>query len=206
MQNIVIFYKHRRIILWEKTEELEIKVDKLEIEEPFLHKCTDRMNNILNVFFKNENMEEISFEHYDLNKLLNDFKTYFKYIEAAGGLVKNNRGELLVIHRLGVPDLPKGKIEKGETPIQAAIREVEEECGISNLIVLEKAQSSYHIYSHKGKWVLKKTFWFHMKYEGSEPLMPQTEEDITSVEWCNAANLSNFKLKTYDSLRPYFAS
>jgi len=204
MQHITIYYNKRTITLWQKTEELEIKVEKLEIDEPFLHKCTDRMNNILNIFFKNENMQEISFEHYDLEKLLADFKTYFKYIEAAGGLVKNLKNELLVIHRLGLPDLPKGKIEYGETPKEAAIREVEEECGLSNLEIIKKAKPSYHIYSHKNRNILKKTYWFHMKYKGNESLIPQIEEDISSVEWCNSTLLKDYKLKTYDSLKSYF--
>jgi 8-oxo-dGTP pyrophosphatase MutT (NUDIX family) len=162
------------------------------------------MNNILNVFFKNENMQELSFEHSNLQKLLNDFKTYFKYIEAAGGIVKNNENELLVITRLGVPDLPKGKIEKSETPKTAAIREVEEECGISNLSITEQLQPSYHIYNFNSKLILKKTFWFKMQYKGNEKLIPQTEEDISEVEWCNNSKIKDYAKKTYKSLKPYF--
>ncbi len=203
MQHITIYYNTRRIILWQKTEELEIKVENLEIDEPFLHKCTDRMNNILNIFFKNENMQEISFEHYDLNKLLNDFKTYFKYIEAAGGLVRNKQNELLIIHRFGIPDLPKGKIEKNESPQKAALREVEEECGISTLEIVGKAKSSYHIYIHKSKTILKKTHWFYMKYKDNEKLIPQTEEDISLVEWCNYEKIMKYKKETYLSLKSY---
>lgn len=204
MQHIKIYYNNRTIILWQKTEELEIKVDNLEIDEPFLHKCTDRMNNILNIFFKNENMQEISFEHYDLDKLFNDFKTYFKYIEAAGGLVRNKNNEFLVIQRLGKPDLPKGKIEKNETPKFAAIREVAEECGISNLQIVDEAKPSHHIYIQNNKKFLKKTFWFNMKYFGNEQLKPQTEENISSVEWCNPEKLKEYKELTYKSLQEYF--
>ena len=204
MKNIKIYFNNRLIILWEKNEELEIKVENLEIEEPFLHKCTDRMNNILDVFFKNENMQEISFEHYNLSKLFNDFKSYFKYIEAAGGLVWNEKNELLVIHRLGRPDLPKGKIEKNETPKIAAIREVTEECGISDLQIVKEIESSYHIYNQNNKRFLKKTFWYKMKYVGNEQLIPQTEEDISSVEWCNSEKLKEYKQLTYKSLKEYF--
>lgn len=204
MQNIVIYHNSRKITLWQKTVELEIKVDNLEIDEPFLHKCNDRMNNILKVFFDNENMQEISFEHHDLAKLFSDFKTYFKYIEASGGIVKNDKNELLVIHRLGVPDLPKGKIEKGETPKQAAIREVEEECGITNFQVVEELEPSFHIYSHKNKQVLKKTYWYKMAYSGNEKLIPQIEEDITFVEWCNSSKIEVYREKTYKSLKNYF--
>ncbi len=204
MQNIVIYHNNRKIILWEDTEELEVKIENNEVEEPFLHKCKDRMQNILNAFFASDDMQEISFKHYDLDKLFSDFKSYFKYIEAAGGIVKNNKNELLVIHRLGVPDLPKGKIEKGETPIQTAIREVEEECGISNLQIDEEIEPSYHIYFLKNKYVLKKTYWFKMTYLGDEKPIPQTEEDILSVEWCNSSQIADYKNKTYISLKKYF--
>lgn len=205
MQKIIIFHNNRTITLWKKTEELEIKIENMEIEEPFLHKCNDRMSNILNVFFKNENMKEISFEHYNLDKLLSDFKSYFKYIEAAGGLVRNKNKELLVIRRLGLPDLPKGKIEDGETPETGAVREVREECGINNLKIIEEAKPSYHIYNQKDKLILKKTFWFYMEYLGNEKPIPQTEEDISSVEWCNSEKLKTYKEKTYLSLKGYFA-
>jgi len=204
MQHITIYHNNRTITLWEKTEELEIKVENLEIDEPFLHKCNDRMKNILDVFFKNENMQEISFEHYSLEKLLTDFISYFKYIEAAGGIVKNSKNELLVIIRLGVPDLPKGKIEKGEVPKIAAIREVEEECGISGLKIIDELKPSYHIYYYKNKKVLKKTFWFKMLYFGNEIPRPQIEEDISEVEWCNVSKKEIYIEKTYDSLKSYF--
>ncbi len=204
MNSITIYHNNRKIILWEKTLELEIQVDNLEVEEPFLHKCNDRMSTILEMFFKRESIKEISFEHYDFEKLFNDFKFHFKYIEAAGGLVKNNKGELLVIHRLGIPDLPKGKIEEGENPEKAAIREVEEECGISNLEVLKETNPSYHIYIHKNKRVLKKTHWFKMEYTGNEVLVPQEEEDITNVEWCNQLKVEAYSKETYSSLKPYF--
>ncbi len=204
MKQITIYYNNRTIKLWQKTKELEIKVENLEIDEPFMHKCNDRTNNILEVFFKSEKIQEISFEHYDLNKLLRDFKSYFNYIEAAGGLVRNIKNELLIIHRFGIPDLPKGKIENNESPQKAALREVEEECGISTLEIIGKAKSSYHIYIHKDKKVLKKTHWFYMKYTGNEKLIPQTEEDISLVEWCNHEKEYKYKKETYLSLKSYF--
>ena len=204
MKSITVYFNKRKIILWEKTLELEIKVDNLEIEEPFLHKCNDRMSNILNTFFEREGIKEISFEHYDFEKLFNDFKSHFKYIEAAGGLVRNLKNELLVIHRLGVPDLPKGKIDAGESPEEAAIREVTEECGINNLLIISETEPSYHIYYLNDKKILKKTYWFHMKYSGNEKLIPQKKESIVNVEWCNKDLLTKYKNKTYTSLRRYF--
>ena len=204
MKSITVYYYNRKIILWEKTAELEDQIDKLEIDEPFIHKCNDRMNNILDTFFENEGIKEISFEHVDFEKLVHDFKSYFKYIEAAGGLVRNTNNELLVIHRLGVPDLPKGKIEAGESPDETAIREVAEECGISGLKILTEANPSYHIYLLNNKKILKKTFWYNMTYNGNEKLIPQREEAITEVKWCNKNKLLQYKNASYESLKIYF--
>ena len=204
MNKITIYYNNRKIILWETTPEFEDMVENLEIEEPFIHKCNDRTDTILNTFFEKEAIKEISFEHPDLNKLFNDFKSCFNYIEAAGGLVKNKHNELLVIQRFDIPDLPKGKIEKNEKPEDAAVREVEEECGITGLKITGKAESSFHIYTLKNKKVLKKTHWFYMNYVGDETLKPQTEEAITKVEWCDVQKIREYKNLTYKSLKKYF--
>jgi len=203
-RKIIIYHNNRKIILWESTPEFEDMVENLEIDEPFIHKCNDRMHTILNTFFEKQDIEEISFEHQDLNKLFSDFKSYFKYIEAAGGLVKNKNNELLVIHRFGIPDLPKGKIEKNETPEDAAIREVEEECGINGLKITGETKPSYHVYFQGDKRILKKTYWFNMFYEGSETPQPQTEEDITKVEWCEKKKILLYRNSTYMSLQKYF--
>ena len=204
MNKITIYHNNQKIILWETTPEFEDMVENLEIEEPFIHKCNDRTDTILNTFFEKEAIKEISFEHPDLNKLFNDFKSSFKYIEAAGGLVKNKHNELLVIQRFDIPDLPKGKIEEKETPEDAAIREVEEECGITGLKITGKAETSFHIYTLKNKRVLKKTHWFYMNYVGDETLKPQTEEAITKVEWCDVQKIREYKNLTYKSLKKYF--
>ena len=205
MKNITLYHNSRKIILWESTPEFENLVENLEIDEPFIHKCNDRMTNILNTFFNKESITEISFEHPDLNKLFNDIKSYFdKYIEAAGGLVRNSKNELLVIHRFGIPDLPKGKIEEKETPETAAIREVEEECGIKDVEIIDRIEPSYHMYIQKNKKILKKTHWFHMNYVGNETLKPQTEEGITKIEWCNESTVEKYQQATYNSLKKHF--
>ena len=129
--------------------------------------------------------QDLCFYGLPIEKLLNYLKDFYKYLEAAGGIVKNNKGEYLFIKRFGIWDLPKGKVEKGETPEKAAIREVEEETGVSNLSVTKKISDSWHIYPWKGKTVLKKTYWYLMNstYEGV--LIPQTKEDITEAVWLN---------------------
>jgi 8-oxo-dGTP pyrophosphatase MutT (NUDIX family) len=124
--------------------------------------------------------------HHDIDQLWSDFKGFFRNIEAAGGIVRNQENKILFIHRLGKWDLPKGKIEIGESKEVAAVREVEEECGIFNLELKNFINSTYHIYTERdGKKVLKTTYWFEMFYAGNEMPKPQIEEGITEVSWKN---------------------
>ncbi len=133
------------------------------------------------------------------------FKSAHTLIEAAGGVVLNAENDLLVIHRLGCWDLPKGKLEKGETPMFAALREVEEECGISGLEIVESLPDTFHTYELKGKRILKRTFWFLMSYRGKQKLTPQTEENITEVLFMPKTDVENLALpNTYASLKPLF--
>lgn len=122
--------------------------------------------------------------HQDIDKLWSDFKGFFRNIEAAGGIVLNTENKILFIHRLGKWDLPKGKIEVGESRELAAVREVEEECGIFDLELKEFINSTYHIYTERdGKKVLKTTYWFEMFYAGTGTPKPQIEEGISEVSW-----------------------
>ncbi|ULT24020.1 NUDIX domain-containing protein [Sphingobacterium sp. E70] len=66
----------------------------------------------------------------DFETVFQNLKSKLKIIKAAGGLVKNGDGDYLFIYRLGKWDLPKGKVEDNEKMKEAAVREVEEECGI----------------------------------------------------------------------------
>jgi len=111
------------------------------------------------------------------------FSSYYQIIEAAGGIVRHPSGKYLFIKRFGKWDLPKGKIEKGESPDQAALREVMEECGISDLSIVRELPSTYHTYKLEGNRVLKKTWWFAMSYSGNLNTKPQTEEGITEATW-----------------------
>ena len=91
-----------------------------------------------------------------------DFCSKFIMIEAAGGLVFNKDGHILMIFRNGKWDLPKGKLEIGESVEECAKREVEEECGIYGLDIIEKLLDTYHTYKLKGNKILKKTYWYKM--------------------------------------------
>jgi 8-oxo-dGTP pyrophosphatase MutT (NUDIX family) len=139
--------------------------------------------------------------------LCDDAKAYLKklirknvLIEAAGGLVTNQNGEHLFIYRNGKWDLPKGKIEKKEKTRIAAVREVEEECGIKVTKLEEKICKTYHTYIYKGEVVLKKTHWFKMRYKGNAKLVPQLEEGITDVKWFKNEDVPTIINNTFPSI------
>jgi 8-oxo-dGTP pyrophosphatase MutT (NUDIX family) len=136
----------------------------------------------------------------------NMFLPVFISVPAAGGIVvKNNK--LLFIYRTEKWDLPKGKIDNGETPEAAAMREVVEECGIKGHRITKKLPPTFHIYLSPwketlGKWILKETHWFEMNYEGTENGTPETGENITEIRWFAKVDLDEVFANTYESLKP----
>ena len=122
-------------------------------------------------------------------------------IKAAGGIVRNKENEYLFIFRNGKWDLPKGKIEKGENSRAAAIREVEEECGIRIESSGEKICNTYHIYELSAGMVIKKTTWYWMKSTKKEKLIPQLEEGITDVRWISKADFSLIQGNTFPLIK-----
>ncbi len=142
-----------------------------------------------------------------------EFISFFKYVPAAGGLVKNEKGEFLFIHRLGFWDLPKGKIDKKDLPDHgstiddqasartAAIREVREETGLNSVNITRNLPSTWHIYTSKEKRILKQTAWFEMAADSSQPLKPQTSEGIFLVKWTSPNAIHCILSHTYASIR-----
>lgn len=129
------------------------------------------------------------------------FKANFTTISAGGGIVFNQNGELLIMKRLGKWDLPKGKIDPGETISEGAIREVEEECGIDQLSIEKFLTISYHTYKLQGHRFLKATHWYKMNTTFMGKLTPQAEESITEVKWVNLNEMDLQELDTYESIR-----
>jgi 8-oxo-dGTP pyrophosphatase MutT (NUDIX family) len=130
-------------------------------------------------------------------ELFKEIKKQLVLIGAAGGLVKNEENKYLFIFRRGKWDLPKGKIDEGEETQEAAVREVEEECGIKIDEVLGKALNTYHVYEQDGDLILKKTSWYKMRAENQGNLVPQLEEDITEARWLSPADFEMVKQNTF---------
>ncbi len=141
----------------------------------------------------------------DLEKLKKAFFKHFDLIEAAGGIVQNEKKELLFILRLGKWDLPKGKVEPGESTEEAAVREVEEETGITRLRLKKKTGETYHTYNAYGKHFLKVTHWYAMSCPSSQELVPQTEEDIAAIKWVKLKDMEEPLANTYPSIKDIIA-
>jgi 8-oxo-dGTP pyrophosphatase MutT (NUDIX family) len=156
---------------------------------------------ILEFFRQLKRIEHLFIFHHDIDELRTVFRSCFRIIEAAGGVVKNKKGQMLIIYRHGKWDLPKGKLEAGETFEQAALRETEEECGIKNLKIGSRLLSTYHTYLIDEKPVLKKTLWFEILYNGNKMPVPQQKEDITEIRWIDLSEMELILKNTYGSVR-----
>lgn len=148
--------------------------------------------------------DEILIKYQNEKALWVNFRQLFRIIQAAGGIVYKN-GEALFIFRNGKWDLPKGKIEVGETPEEASVREVNEECGLPSVNIKRRLKSTYHIYKSEhrdsvGQWILKETIWYEMEYNGDRLPEPQTDEGITEVRWFRPDMLDIALMNTWESL------
>lgn len=133
--------------------------------------------------------------------IFQDLCNEFTLIEAAGGLVINDDNEALVIFRKGKWDLPKGKIDEGETPESAAVREVAEECSIQLPNITGSLGETWHTYQLNGKAILKKTYWYKMiPTHGKEQPRPQTEEDISEAKWVGKDYFDEMKKNIFPAI------
>ena len=121
-------------------------------------------------------------------------------VKAGGGLVINEIGEVLFIFRRGKWDLPKGKLDPGESLESCAIREVKEETGVGHLELIRFLIVTEHEYVERGQSILKETHWWLMKTKGNQPLTPQSEEDITAIKWIGSVDFKIVLQNTYPTI------
>ena len=133
------------------------------------------------------------------NAVVEALKTTFRMAPAAGGVVVKD-GKTVSIVRNGIPDLPKGHIEKGESPENAALREVTEETGIGNLQIVKVLPSSWHCYQVGEEWRLKRTYWYLMESGEAIQPKPQTEEGITEIKLIGNEDIEAFLKGTFRSI------
>ena len=130
-----------------------------------------------------------------------EFIKDYTMIAAAGGVVINDEGRILLIFRRGKWDLPKGKLEEGELIEDCAEREVKEETGLSDIKLEKFLLTTYHTYTEKGKSILKDTHWYLFRAHGKQDVNPQTEEDIMEIEWIYPSELPEYTSNTYQLIR-----
>ncbi len=149
---------------------------------------------------KPNEIKYITFHFEDFKKLKIDFKAHFTEIEAGGGLVANELNEFLFIFRRGSWDLPKGKIDKGETKKEATMREITEETGAKNLKIIRKLMVTRHTYrGNVGRRYIKKTHWYLISTV-KQPLKPQINEDIEKAEWLSLQGFFSMRRTVYPNI------
>ena len=129
------------------------------------------------------------------------FISNFEVVVAAGGYVKNKKGEILFIKRNGIWDLPKGKLENNESLFKCAKREVEEECGVNQLTFKEKRCETYHTYKLNGISYLKHIHWYNFECGYSGILVPQTCEGIELVKWVSQKEIKSYIKNSFKSIQ-----
>lgn len=177
-----VFVNEKKLLLSKQSEALEktLKYDSFTTLEIALD------------LLQNTSVKELNVYGEQIDEIWEEFKKLFRIIEAAGGIVNRPNGDILFIKRLGKWDLPKGKMEKGESREESAVREIEEETNLQNVELLDFINTTYHIYIERnGDRVLKYTHWFEMNFDGEDTSKPQLEEGITEVAWKNTSQIED---------------
>ena len=188
-----VFFNQKPLILTSK-------ILKSSDSNPFIHIKFSSKNQILKAV-KAKKTESVYIYHKNIKKLWEIFTKKFPIIDAAGGLVERSDDKFLFIYRNNKWDLPKGGIEKKELIIEAAQREVKEETGLADLIVINKIGETYHIFNKGKNFRLKRTYWFKMKSDYQGELFPQEEEGIISAEWINKKRIPEILKNAYENIK-----
>jgi 8-oxo-dGTP pyrophosphatase MutT (NUDIX family) len=162
----------------------------------------ETLREAVDSFFNETGLQKLIIAGKSTEKLFSRFSSLFILTEAAGGLVYNTSGQYLFIFRRGFWDLPKGKVETGESVMNTAYREVEEETGISNLSVTRSLGCTYHAYKEAEVQILKQTYWFEMKSKITRTPIPQKSEDITHANWLEKSEIRDVVMgNTYTTIK-----
>jgi len=136
-----------------------------------------------------------------------------------GIIVLNNKNKVFVARRIDNPknfwQMPQGGVDKGESLLEAAYRELEEETNITNVKLIKEIEGTltYELPAHllgkiwKGKYKGQKQKWFLMRFLGLDSDINIKTENPEFVEWkwINLEEITNvvvnFKLHVYKDLK-----
>ncbi len=161
---------------------------------------------VLEIFVSNDFIHQLYIAPCPDNSCWESLLPLFTPIRAAGGLVLDPQERALAMTRRGMLDLPKGHIEGGETDEAAALREVQEETGLTELRIERPLTTTHHIYQLEGQWHIKETAWFQMRTSKPEQLTPQAEEQITELTWLPMQEFREKATETYPTIRKVLSS
>lgn len=168
----------------------------------FLLESIDIKKLIIKLF--QNKIENAFLYHPDEKLIMKTLKAKIPVVKAGGGLVYNEEGNVLFIYRNGKWDLPKGGTEKNETMEETAMREVEEETGVSGLSVVKKLQKTYHVFKRNGRYKLKQTYWYEMKSTFKGTPKGQEDEGIEKVEWIHPNDIPKLLENSYENIKLLF--
>jgi 8-oxo-dGTP pyrophosphatase MutT (NUDIX family) len=213
---MVIFVNNIPVFLIEKVQKtdyseiIDLKKDKVTFGEivgsPLINNAS-AVNILDYIEFlqadKTQGVKSVTF--YVRN--LSDFKKFVRksagFVKAAGGVVENAEGKILMMKRLGVWDFPKGKADPKEKSIVTALREVEEECNVK-VFANNKIATSWHTYFFKGQFAIKRTKWYSMGLISDRGMKPQIEEGIEELKWMTKEEAAVEVVDSYKSIQFVF--
>ena len=202
MQNYTIFNKNNKVFIANSPV-----TDEIFSQDRIIH-CNSEILNTYDfspLFDENQRNDYLILcENEDIHTVIKKITPFLYFVNAAGGVVRNEYGDYLFMYRNGFWDLPKGHHEEGETIRQTAQREVLEECGIKQLEVKEYLTSSFHTYTMKGRREIKQTYWYDMFCHSSEKLIPQKEEGIRRLVWIKEKDLNKILQHSYPNIQHLF--
>ncbi len=190
------------LFLIDPSEKEKFDEDDDKVMVLYYHGRPSSIMNYVDMMEKSKEKKIIVIISEQYEKLKDNVKLLYPVIVASGGLVVNEENEILFIFRRGFWDLPKGKIEDGETKKVAALREVEEETGAKNLKLIKKIGTTRHLFRRRsGKRAIKKSHWYLMETK-KQNLIPQANEDIDKAVWMTRKEFKKANLEMYPSLSP----
>lgn len=161
------------------------------------------IKDAISALVKNK-LEEAYIYHPNNEEILKKFTKKIPLVVAAGGVVTNKEGKVLFIYRNEKWDLPKGKLDKGESLEECAIREVMEETGVENLVIENFLKTTYHVFKRNGKYKLKEVHWFAMKTDYQGKLKGEKKEGIVKAKWKGPQKIKKALENSYSNIRILF--